>query len=288
MKFGVNTLLWCGSFENKHLKFIDKAKEIGFDGIEMAVFDTSAIDAKKVKARLEANGLEGLMCAVMPFDGNGDLTSSVKSERQLGIDKIKGTIDWAADAGAHTICGPIHMHVGAKPPENRKPPQRNKAEWNNCVSSLKVLGKHAAPAGIKLAIEPLNRFETYFLNTGADTVQLCKEVGEPNVTYHYDTFHANIEEKDPVGVIKKSAKHVGHVHLSESDRGIPGSGHVDWVGVFTTLKKIKYDDWLVIESFVPQVPEIAAATCIWRPLAKSGDELASKGLKFLKRTLKKL
>jgi D-psicose/D-tagatose/L-ribulose 3-epimerase len=286
MKFGVNTLMWCGSFDNKQLKLIDRVAKMGFDGIELTAFDLSAVDAKATKAALDANGIGATLCAVMPFDGSGNLTLDCKDARQKGIDHVCRYVDYAAGIGAKVIAGPLYMHVGAKPPAARKPPQRTAKEWQNCVGSLRKAGAYAAKAGVSLNIEPLNRFEGYFLNTGEDTVKLCKDVGLPNVGYHYDTFHANIEEKDPVGIIGKAGKVIGHVHSCENDRGIPGTGHVDWKGVMAQLKKIKYDGWLVIESFVPQVPEIAAATCIWRPLAKNADELASKGLKFLKRMAK--
>lgn len=286
MKFGVNTLMWCGSFNRKQLKLIDKVAKMGFDGIELTAFDLDGVDMKATKAALDANGLGATLCAVMPFDGSGDLILDCKQARQKGIDHLCRYVDFAAAVGADGIAGPLYAHVGSKPPAGRTPPQRTAKEWKNCVSSLRKVGKYAAQAGVSINIEPLNRFEGYFLNLGEDTVKLCEDVGLPNVGYHYDTFHANIEEKDPVGVIGKAGKHLGHVHTCENDRGIPGTGHVDWKGVMAQLKKIKYDRWLVIESFVPQVPEIAAATCIWRPLAKDADELASKGLKFLKRAAK--
>jgi len=283
MKHGVNTLLWCGSFETKHLKLIEKVAKMGFDGIELAVFNLEAIDAKATKAALDANGVEGIACTVLPFDGSGNLIADSKVERQKGIDHLLGYVDFAAEIGSERLIGPHYSHVGAKPPEGRTPPSRTKKEWKNGVSSLRKVARHAGKAGVTLCVEPINRFETYFLNTGEDAVQLCKDIGEPNVKYHYDSFHANIEEKDPVGVLAKAGKYLGHVHTSENDRGILGTGHVDFKAIMRQLKKMKYDGYLVTESFVPQVPEIAAATCIWRPLADSADQLASEALKYLKK-----
>jgi D-psicose/D-tagatose/L-ribulose 3-epimerase len=135
---------------------------------------------------------------------------------------------------------------------------------------------------VTLCVEPLNRFETYFLNTQEDAALLIGEIGEPNVRVHYDTFHANIEEKDPVKALKALGTRAGHVHVSESDRGIPGTGHVDWRGTLLALREIGYDGWLTIESFAQPEPQLAAAACIWRDMAPSGESLAREGLAFIK------
>jgi D-psicose/D-tagatose/L-ribulose 3-epimerase len=139
-----------------------------------------------------------------------------------------------------------------------------------------------------LCIEPLNRFETYFLNTLQDASQLVHDVGAPNVRIHFDTFHANIEERQPAAAVREVAKDLGHVHISENDRGTPGSGHVDWRGILSVLREVGYDGWLTIESFAEPEPELAAAASIWRDLAPSGDELAHQGLNFIKGLAKEL
>jgi D-psicose/D-tagatose/L-ribulose 3-epimerase len=133
-----------------------------------------------------------------------------------------------------------------------------------------------------LCLEPLNRFETYFLNTLDDSARLVREIGAPNVLVHFDTFHANIEEQNPAAALRLIAKELGHVHISENDRGIPGTGHNDWRGILLALKDIGYDGWLTIESFAQPEPELAAAAAIWRDLAPSGDELARRGLAFIR------
>ncbi len=157
------------------------------------------------------------------------------------------------------------------------------AEWKHAVACLRKLAARAEAIGIDIGIEALNRFETYFLNLSADTVRLTDEVGSPRVGVHFDSFHANIEEKDPPTSLKKIGRsRLMHVHACENDRGAPGTGHVQWAGIFKALKQMKYDRWVTIESFVPSIKEIARAASIWRPVAKSGDELATKGLRFLK------
>jgi D-psicose/D-tagatose/L-ribulose 3-epimerase len=133
-----------------------------------------------------------------------------------------------------------------------------------------------------LCLEPLNRFETYFLNTLEDAARLVHAIGQPNVRIHFDTFHANIEERQPATALRSVAKELGHVHISENDRGVPGTGHNDWRGVLLALKESSYNGWLTIESFAQPEPELASAASIWRDLAPSGDELAHQGLQFIK------
>jgi D-psicose/D-tagatose/L-ribulose 3-epimerase len=141
---------------------------------------------------------------------------------------------------------------------------------------------------LTLCIEPLNRFETYFLNTHWDAVKLVEDIGAPNVRVHFDTFHANIEEQNPAASLRSIAKVLGHVHISENDRGIPGTGHTAWRGILSVLEQIGYDGWLTIESFAQPEPDLAAAAAIWRDLAPSGDELAKRGIKFIKQLAKEL
>jgi D-psicose/D-tagatose/L-ribulose 3-epimerase len=159
---------------------------------------------------------------------------------------------------------------------------RTQDEWKLAVEGLSALGPTLKQYNVTLAVEPLNRFETYFLNTAADAFALCEEVNDPNVGILCDTFHANIEEKDIGAAFASLGKYLKHVHTCENDRGTPGSGHIDWSNVFAGLNQIGYDGWLVIESFGSAIPEIAAAACIWRPLAKSPEEIAFDGVAFLK------
>ena len=141
---------------------------------------------------------------------------------------------------------------------------------------------------VTICLEPLNRFETYFLNTLEDAARLVHEIGAPNVKIHFDTFHANIEERHPAEALRSVVKHLGHVHISENDRGIPGTGHNDWKGVLRVLKEAGYDGWLTIESFAQPEPALAAAAAIWRDLAPSGDEIARQGLQFTKRLARRM
>jgi D-psicose/D-tagatose/L-ribulose 3-epimerase len=175
------------------------------------------------------------------------------------------------------ICGPLYAGLGVMTGA-----RRTQDEWEWAVVGVRAAARRGQEVGVTLCVEPLNRFETYFLNTLSDAAQLVHNIGEPNVRIHFDTFHANIEERHPADSIRAVAKDLGHVHISENDRGIPGTGHTDWRGILSTLKEIGYEGWLTIESFAQPSPELAAAAAIWRDLAPSGDELASQGLRFIK------
>ena len=176
--------------------------------------------------------------------------------------------------------GPFCSAVGYLPGR-----RRTADVWARCVDGLQSLGSYCDQFGVRVAVEPLNRFETYFLNTAADALRLCEEVAHPRIGVLYDTFHANIEEKNQAAAIRLLGKHIFHVHTCENDRGIPGSGPIDWVGVIGALKEIGYDDWLVIESFGPGIKEIAAAACIWRDLADSPDDIPMIGARNLRALL---
>jgi D-psicose/D-tagatose/L-ribulose 3-epimerase len=160
--------------------------------------------------------------------------------------------------------------------------RRTADEWKYAVDGLQQLGDTLAANRVTLAIEPLNRFETYFLNTAADAVLLCDQVNHPNIGILFDTFHANIEEKSIAAGIRTVAKHLRHMHTCENDRGIPGSGHVEWAAVFQALRDIRYNGWLTIESFGFNIGDISAAAAIWRDIEKTPDSIAFDGLRFLK------
>ena len=158
-------------------------------------------------------------------------------------------------------------------------------EWKRAVDGWQQLGPTLAEHGVTAAIEPLNRFETYFLNTAADAARFCDEVNHPNVGILFDTFHANIEEKNIAAGYRTVGRHLKHVHTCENDRGTPGSGHVEWQEVFQAIHDVGYDGWLTIESFGSNLPEIAAAAAIWRDLAATPEDVAFEGVKFLKKSV---
>jgi len=184
----------------------------------------------------------------------------------------------AAEVGAELIAGPTYAPVGYLPGR-----RRTQDEWKWAVDFHQQLDPTLRDAGVELAVEPLNRFETYFLNTAPDAVKFVKEIGSPRIGILLDTFHSNIEDKSVAAAYRQCGKYLKHVHTCENDRGVPGSGHIDWAGVMRVLHEMNYDRWLTIESFNSTIPELSAATAIWRDLAPTTDDIAFKGTAFLRK-----
>jgi D-psicose/D-tagatose/L-ribulose 3-epimerase len=276
MKFGVNTFIWTADFDRSNLPLLPRIKENGFDGVEVPLFDPAAFAAADIRRGCEENGLECTICSVLT--GGLNMISEDASVRSKTREHMKAAVKAAAEAGAKIVAGPLYSPVGYLPGR-----RRTADEWNWAVDCYREIGPVLAEHGVTIAIEPLNRFETYFLNTAADAVALCREIGHPNVGILFDTFHANIEEKDVAAGYRTVAPYLKHVHTCENDRGIPGTGHVDWPGVFHALRDIGYDGWLTIESFGFALGALSAAASIWRDIAPTPESIAFEGVRFLKR-----
>jgi D-psicose/D-tagatose/L-ribulose 3-epimerase len=275
MKFGVNTFIWSEEFGPESLALLPRIKEAGFDGVQVPLFRPKQFPAAQVRRAFEENRLECSVCALF-VDGQS-LISDDAAKRQVARQHIQDTIAASAEAGANFVGGPLYCQVGYLPGR-----RRTADEWKWAVEGYQSAGAALAAHKIQLGIEPLNRFETFFLNTNADASALCDEVGNADIGVLCDTFHANIEEKDLGDSMRHLGKHLKHLHTCENDRGIPGSGHVQWESLFRGLKDIGYDGWLTIESF-GFVGALSAAVCIWRDMAKSPEDIAFEGVKFLRR-----
>lgn len=278
MQIGVNTLLWTAGFSEAHLPLIAKAKALGLDGIELATFDFASFPAAAARRELEAQQMPGILCSALV--AGMSLATDDAALRAQSMAFLQAGVRATAEAGLNLLIGPFCSAVGYLPGR-----RRTDEEWKRCVDGLQELGRYSEGFNVRVAVEPLNRFETFFLNTAADAKRLCEEVAHPNIGVLYDTFHANIEEKNQAAAIRLLGKHIFHVHTCENDRGIPGSGPIDWPGVIGALKEIGYDDWLVIESFGPGIKEIAAAACIWRDLAAQPDDIPAVGARNLRALL---
>ncbi len=273
MKYAVNTLLWTAAFDKSHLDLLPRIREGGFDGVEVARFAFDGFPAVAVRRAAEAAALEVIICSALT-----DGMSLIRREtHDQALEFLRTGIRAAADSGAKLLVGPFCSPVGYLPGRRRTPD-----EWTLAVDGLRALGPLLDDAGVSLALEPLNRFETSFLNTAADAAALCDAVGNPRIGVLFDTFHANIEEKSLGSALTSLGSHLLHVHTCENDRGIPGSGHIEWDELFKTLAELHYNQWLTIESFGSAIPEIAAAACIWRDLAPSPEAIAFEGVQFLK------
>jgi D-psicose/D-tagatose/L-ribulose 3-epimerase len=276
MKIGVNFLLWASAMNQESVGLIRKAASLGFDGIEIFIDEPANIDTKALRAAASDLGLGVTCCAIVGPDRH--LISDDPRIRRAALDYLKAGIEISHSVGSRVFCGPLYAGVGVLAGR-----PRTRQEWDRAVEGLSEAALDAEAAGVCLCLEPLNRFETYFINIAADAVQLAGEIGSPNIRIMLDTFHMNIEEKDPAAAVRQAGSLLGHMHCSENDRGTPGTGHVDWTGVFRALRDIRYNGWLVIESFVLGNEAIARAASIWRDIAPSGDHLASEGLTFLRK-----
>lgn len=274
MKFGVNTLIWSIAFEPGLVPF-DKLKQVAVDGIEVPCFDPVAFDAAAVRKSCDDWGMAATMCSICPADASP--ISDSADDRSRARDHWRRVFECAVGVDAEILAGPSYSPVGHLPGR-----RRTAEEWQHAVEFHSFLGELADDSGIDLAVEPINRFETYFLNTADDAVRFCEEVGHPRVGILLDTFHSNIEDKNVAAAYRDCGRHLKHVHTCENDRGTPGSGHVPWLDVFTVLREIGYDGWLTIESFNANSPDLAAATAIWRDLAASNDDIATDGISFLR------
>ena len=276
MKFGVTTYIWGLEFDPSRLPLLPRIREGGFDGIEIPLFRPKGFPAAEIRRGVEANGLACIASAVL-LDGNSLISDDAEIRRKTAV-HLKDTVRTAAEMGARMIAGPIYSPVGYLPGR-----RRTDDEWKRAVDGYQSLTETLAANDMSLAIEPLNRFETFFLNTAADAAALCDQVDHPNVGILFDTFHANIEEKDIAAACRSLGKHLKHVHTCENDRGAPGSGHVEWAAVFQALRDIGYDKWLVIEGFSFTQGDLSAAACIWRDIETTPEAIAFEGVKFLRR-----
>ena len=277
MKVGLNTFIFASPFTTEKLEILKKIREIGFDGVEVSYENRGDVDFPRVKAAIEENGLEcSSICGAF---GPGRDIRGKKEEQATGMQYIKDCIDAAVGLGTDIFAGPFYSMVGRA---NMEPESERLEQWKTVVRNTKEVCKYAEDHGVYICLEPLNRFETDFINICEDALRMVEEVQSPMLKIHLDTFHMNIEEKSPALAILNSGDLLYHVHTCENDRGAPGTGNIGWKAIRDALTAVGYDRYLVIESFTPEVEIIAKAASIWRETEKSGVELASKGLHFLK------
>ena len=281
IQFGVNTWTWVSPFKTADKHLFPKIKHMGFDLVELAVEDPALIDAREVASSLWNNELGATVCGA--FGPNRDLSHEDAAIQQNSLDYIQTCLRICQQIGAKVFAGPMYSSVGKA---RQIPADERKRERDRAIANLKKAAVMAEDHGVILGIEPLNRFEIDMVNTHQQALAMVRAVNRKNVQIHLDSFHMNIEEKDSRAAIKACKGRLCHFHASESDRGTPGTGQVDWQGIAKGLKATKYDGAVVIETFTPMVKEIAKAAAIWRKLAPSQDALARDGVRFLKRLLK--
>jgi D-psicose/D-tagatose/L-ribulose 3-epimerase len=279
MKFGMNLLLWTGEMNDGMLPVLESLKDMGYDGVEVPIFNLD-LDYAAWGKRLDDLGLQRTAVTVRTEQDNP--ISPDKNVRATGIANSKRTLDCCQAVGATALVGPYHSALGFF---SGKGPTADEWKWG--VDSMRQVAEHAGKVDVMLGVECLNRFETYLLTTHGDSARFVREVNHPNCRMMYDTFHANIEEKSLPDAIRECSDVLVHIHISENDRSTPGAGHVRWDENFATFKEIGYDGWLMIEAFGLALPELAAATKIWRRMFESELKLARDGLAFMKREVAK-
>jgi D-psicose/D-tagatose/L-ribulose 3-epimerase len=268
-------LLWTDTLSDEALPLLDEIKAIGFDAVELPIFEMDVEKCAKWGKRLDNAGLARSAVTVRGVDDNP--MSAQARIRRKGVEANKMALDCCRAAGAEVLCGPYHSALGCfsgAGPTND--------EWNWAVESTREVAEHAERCGVTLGLEYLNRFECYLLNTAADGARFCRDVGHPRCKMMYDTFHSHIEEKNTPAAIRSLEGCLAHVHVSENDRSTPGSGNVRWGETFDTLFEIGYDGLLVIEAFGLSLEKLLPATKIWRRMYQSERQLAADGLKFMK------
>jgi D-psicose/D-tagatose/L-ribulose 3-epimerase len=278
IKFGVSTWLWTSPFTTETAEpLFSKIAAMGFDAVEIAVEDPALIDATAVKKVLDKYGLQAIVCGA--FGPTRDLTHEDPAIHQNCMQYIAQCLEFCEAWGSTFFAGPMYSAVGKA---RMVSPEQRKAEWNLAVQNLRIVCDMAAEKGLLIALEPLNRFESDLVNTAEDVCRLVDEINHPAARIMLDSFHSNIEEKDPEEAIRSIGNKFIHLQISENHRGIPGTGTTPWEAYRRGLEAIGYEGTVSIESFTPNNKELAAAVCIWHPLAPSEDQFATDGLRFMK------
>ena len=276
MRFGMNLLMWTDTLNDEALPYLDELKEIGFDVVEVPVFDLDNADNyAKWNKRLDELGLARTGTAIRGPEEN--MISADAAVRRAGIDANKRNLDCCAALGCELMAGPFHSALGEFSGAGA-----TEDEWKWGVEGMREVAGHAEKVGVRLTLEYLNRFECYLLNTAADGARFVGEVSHPYCQMMYDTFHSHIEEKSTPDAIRALKGCLGHVHISENDRSTPGSGNVRWAETFDTLHEIGYDGTMVVEAFGLALEKLIPATKIWRRMYRSERQLATDALHFMK------
>jgi len=273
MKLGIHAYAWCSQWSNETLYLIDRVKKMGLDFIELPLIVLETFDAKTVSERLKKVELGAVTSTVLMEDT--DITSDDAKVRENGVKYLKDCVKATHDVGATSFTGVIYsQHVKNA---NKRPREQT---WKFSAECLKEVAKFAKHLGVSIGLEPVNRYETYLINTCEQALKLKDMIDEDNVKIHLDTYHMNIEEKSYYDATKMAGKDLIHYHLCENDRGIPGTGLVDWDDIFKALSEIEYKGYAALESFVDTTDNIS--TWVWRQLAPSGDLLLKQGSEFIR------
>jgi D-psicose/D-tagatose/L-ribulose 3-epimerase len=275
LRYAVHAYAWTTSWSNDTLNLIDRAKGLGFDLIEIPLMEIEKVDPPAIKHRLTEIGLG--VCTSTACSADNDITGDDEATRQRGISYLKACVKATAEMGARTFSGVIYSAIGRK--IDTMP---GEVYWERAATGLKEVARYAHDLGVTIGIEPINRYETFLINTCEQALRLRAMIDEPNVGIHPDAYHMNIEENNFYEPIKQVAPYVCHFHMSESHRGIPGQGTVDWESIYRALAESGYSGVVGLESFTEVSDAMREGTCVWRQMAPSSDELLTAGLAYLR------
>ncbi len=276
MQIGINLLLWNDSPDEGSESLLTAISDWGFNLAEFPIYGQSEKTMVQLGRILDRLGLA--RTAVTTCTQEQDLASSNADIRSAGIDYLKRILDRSATAGCQALVGPLHSALGTFSGQFATEDQ-----WKWSTDAMQIVSEYAAQLQIKIALEPVNRFECYLMNSTEQAVRYVQRVNHPSCGILYDTFHAHIEEKKVAQALSMTKPHLFHIHISENDRSTPGTGQVDWKTTFETWRQMNVNCPLVIEAFGSSLPNIAAATKIWRRMFNSEEELAREGLAFIKK-----
>ncbi len=276
MKIGFCMLLWTTSVDASHRGLLEDIKATGYDGVEVPIFDGTPEEYAALGAMLDEIGLGRTVVSIVPTLEQNPLSDDA-ADRARGVAHMKWLVDCAAALGADGIGGPLHQTLGHFSGEGP-----TEAEFDRAREVHGQVGDYAQANGQVLALEAVNRFECYFANTQDDICAYTRSLGHPAIKTMYDTFHANLEEADPVAAFARNAADIVHVHISENDRGVPGRGHVPWAETLGAIKASGYDGWLTIEAFGRALPDLAAATRVWRDFAEAPEAYYREGYRMIR------
>lgn len=275
LRYAVHAYAWTSSWSNDDLWIFDHAKELGLDAVEIPLMEPEKIDPAAIRERADAAGLDVLTSVALSEEA--DPCHEDADIRRRGHERLVECVDLAAAMGSSIMTGVVYAAIGRLP--DRRPVGE---DYERAALILKEVARHGQGKGVTIGIEAINRYETFLINTADQALQLCELVGEPNIGVHLDAYHMNIEEDDFYSATRRTVPSLIHFHLSESHRGTPGRGTVDWDGIMRALGEERYDGYVGLEAFVSISEAMRAATCIWRDLAPDSDTIVRDGLSYLK------
>ena len=276
MKYGINLLLWTVEVKESHHRLLEQVRQWGYHGVELPVFSFDEANFCALGQRLDALELQRTAVTICTEAENP--ISADASIRRAGLDRLKRALEMSAAAGAELLCGPMHSALGVFTGSG---PSRDEWQWG--LETMMTAADYAQTLHVTLALEFLNRFESYFLTCTDDCLRFVREANHPHLHMMYDTFHGHIEEKDPAMAIRACGDQLIHLHISENDRSTPGTGTIPWDAIAAAIRDVRYDGWLTVEAFGTAIPELAAATKIWRRMFTDESQLAREALTFLQR-----